>query len=801
MFIKNYLARVSEYNDFNHKRNGDKSSNFKCPVCGKGTYKKMVLNYRKETARCFGVCNKEYTLLELYKTLNNCSIEEAYRNLSNMFNLDIKTKDEVLKDFIENCYIELTKPENSEVTEYLQSRKVRMSTIREIKIGVIKKRLNRELSKLDLDYLGIPPWLNSDAIVFPIHYKGDLKSFILHYYTNEKDIKYYKPKGTSYQIINKNKEDVYVVEGIYDYLSLLQEGFNCYCLFGHTINKNFISDFKDIKDLNIMLDGDKEGRVATRKLLEKYVDATIIELPDGDDPNSLYIKKDSNDFIKYLKTNKIKHLNSSSKYSKADEDRKLINFIQLIESEIELYYDELKEGFVKFRYNELVKFCPIKSSLFMNFITIKYQDYFNDYIGDTTVKKLVANLSAKANFSGSKVKLKNRTSWYKDKICIDLSRDDGKFIIIAKDGWKIEDEFIPLFTTESHQLPQVIPCRRDNAINEFFEIFPNLTSNQQILLLTLICVAFIPDIPKPIISVWGSRGSSKTTLLRALKRIIDRSKIQNLKQPTSEKEMVSQLYHHYFAVFDNLDGVKPWMIRCMTTAATGEGDERRKLYSDDETVIYTYTRMVATTAINRIGLSYPDYNQRLISINLKSIDMDNRKTAVEIKNKIDELIPFVLGEIFTLISKAMMIKEDLNLDGQLHRMSDYQLWSTAIIKAYGLDIETFNEAYSENLKELRIDFLEYNPVVSAINHLIDSDESFEGSATELLDRLEDIAIDLGFDTKHSSFPKSASSLSRRLNSLEDVLLEYDIIYEKGKYKGSNSFRYVKLYQNEGQSND
>lgn len=87
-------------------------------------------------------------------------------------------------------------------------------------------------------------------------------------------------------------EDCLVVEGYFDWVSLVQDGFSACCTLGK-LSRNELSQLRcsPSTSLVIMFDGDDAGVRDADKLAEElFPRARVSRLPDGEDPNSLAVK-------------------------------------------------------------------------------------------------------------------------------------------------------------------------------------------------------------------------------------------------------------------------------------------------------------------------------------------------------------------------------------------------------------------------------------------------------------------------------------------------------------------------------
>lgn len=94
---------------------------------------------------------------------------------------------------------------------------------------------------------------------------------------------------------NKIQSPVYLVEGVWDALSLIQLGKTAFPLLGTRLPKLLVHYLRLLQcPVVIMLDGDNSGRRAADKMFNNLKlicpELSIILLPDGEDPNSLLQK-------------------------------------------------------------------------------------------------------------------------------------------------------------------------------------------------------------------------------------------------------------------------------------------------------------------------------------------------------------------------------------------------------------------------------------------------------------------------------------------------------------------------------
>jgi hypothetical protein len=278
----------------------------------------------------------------------------------------------------------------------------------------------------------------------------------------------------------------------------------------------------------------------------------------------------------------------------------------------------------------------------------------------------------------------------------------------------------------------------------------------------------------------GEKGSAKSTLQQLIKLLVDPAKPILLTIHKDRNEFIQQLNHNYVAFYDNVKHVPYWLSDEACKAVTGIGQTKRKLYTDDDDIVYEYKRCLGFNGIN-ISLTESDFLDRSILIELTRIAKEDRRVESEIIAEFLKLRPKLLAYIFYILVKALQIKPTITLQ-DLPRMADFALWGEAISQAMGNKALEFINAYYENIGQQNIEAIEAHPLAQAIAKYFerqmdsDNDDDFkalEGSPMEVLEVLEIFAqeqckINI---THHKLWPKSPNALTRRLNQIRSNLLE------------------------------
>ena len=227
----------------------------------------------------------------------------------------------------------------------------------------------------------------------------------------------------------------------------------------------------------------------------------------------------------------------------------------------------------------------------------------------------------------------------------------------------------------------------------------------------------VPEIAHAINITHGEKGSAKTTLCVMVKDLIDPDALGLLTTPNDKKEFVQQLSHNHLVVYDNVKSVPHWFSDEICRAVTGIGNSKRRLYSDDEDIIYRYKRCVMVNGIN-ISLTEPDALDRSILTEVARIPNEQRRELSQVIAEFQQIKPKLLAYILDTLVKALQIKPTVQLTN-LPRMADLSVWGESIARAMGYNNLEFINAYYENIGKQNIEALESEPLGQVISKFCD----------------------------------------------------------------------------------
>ena len=90
---------------------------------------------------------------------------------------------------------------------------------------------------------------------------------------------------------------------------------------------------------------------------------------------------------------------------------------------------------------------------------------------------------------------------------------------------------------------------------------------------------------------------------------------------------------------------------------TGTGISKRRLYTDDDDVVYKFKRAIGVNGINLASVR-PDFLDRALVIEVKRIPKDKRRRDEDIKMEFKQLLPEILGWVFDVLVKTLRYRKE-----------------------------------------------------------------------------------------------------------------------------------------------
>src|SRR5262249_31259678 len=233
----------------------------------------------------------------------------------------------------------------------------------------------------------------------------------------------------------------------------------------------------------------------------------------------------------------------------------------------------------------------------------------------------------------------------------------------------------------------------------------------------------------PLLAISGEQGSAKTVLSKLLKALIDPNTAPVRSLSREERELMIAANNGYLLAFDNVSGLPVWLSDALCRLASGGSFAVRRLYSDDEEVLFEAVRPILLNGIEDV-ISRPDLGDRAIFLTLAPIEEAQRRLESELWCDFEIARPRILGALLDAVAHGLRARGRVHLD-RLPPMADFAIWATACETALWPG-GTFARAYAANRRAAIEGMIDADPVASCVRAIVVDRTVWSGSASDLL---------------------------------------------------------------------
>lgn len=346
-----------------------------------------------------------------------------------------------------------------------------------------------------------------------------------------------------------------------------------------------------------------------------------------------------------------------------------------------------------------------------------------------------------------------RVAAHEGAIFLDVGDSLERVVRVSGGRWDLVESGVPVLfkrTQLTGTLPTPVP---GGGIERLWDLLNVSPEDRGLVLAWLVSAIVTPDVPHPVLAVFGEQGSGKSSASRLLVALVDPSPVALRKPPRDMDSWVTAAQGSWVVGLDNLSTVPDWLSDSLCRAVTGEGDVRRQLYSDSELSVFAFRRCVLLNGIE-LGAIRGDLADRLVTVDLDRIPEDRRRTEHEMDREWRDSYPLIFGGLLDLAAGVAQLLPSVRLDTH-PRMADFAAVAAAVDQLVGTRAL---DRFLEKSRTLAEDSLTADPFVAEMATALAGDE-FEGTAAELLARVTPTTD--GW-RRPADWPKSPQQVSGRL---------------------------------------
>lgn len=463
-----------------------------------------------------------------------------------------------------------------------------------------------------------------------------------------------------------------------------------------------------------------------------------------------------------------------------DEDDE--SLLDALTTDIDLWHDPDGVPFATFEREGHQETCAVNAKAFRLLLGARFYGTTRKAAPDRWLTNAIDSLAARARFDGPEAPVFLRLGHHKGRLYLDLGDETWRAVEIDPEGWRVVAR--PPVRFRRGEAMRALPEPVEGG--SLADLWPlvNVPEPQRPLVAGWLLGCLAPRRPYPFLVVTGEQGSAKSTLVRALRELVDPARGGLRALPRDERDLVIAAQHARVLAFDNVSAgqMSPWTADALCRLATGGAIGTRTLYSNAEETVLDVACPVAINGIDGLT-NRADLAERSMVLDLPTIAADTRRAETDLDAALEAVRPGVLGALLTAVAAALggfeAAREDLR--GRLPRMADLAAWVTAGEEALGFERGTFLRAFEVGRRHSDLAALEAEPVAVALVDFMEQRPGsgiWQGSASQLRDVLGRVA---GLEaTRSRAWPASGSGLARVLKRCAPLLRQVGIEITSGR---------------------
>lgn len=430
-----------------------------------------------------------------------------------------------------------------------------------------------------------------------------------------------------------------------------------------------------------------------------------------------------------------------------------------IEAGLELFHDG-ENAYASVPSANGILTYPIGSSAFQQWLRHQAYKSMERPVSRGTLSDAIATLEANALYRGARHPVDIRVAGDTKAVEVDLGQVDGRAIRITANGWELVPRAERRFYRSSGFEPLPEPSRGGNL--SLLQSLLRLDETSFYLFSGFLVNALKPTGPYMALLVEGEQGAGKSFLCHVAKMLIDPNRASKLRLPNNERDLMIHAKEYRLVVYDNASGMHPDMSDALCTLATGGGLGVRRLYTNDELQVFSYSRPLIINGISGYA-DRPDLLERAIPLRLQAMRVEGRKTEREMLTEFERIRPAILGALYDAVSCALRNYDETATPLGL-RMADAARWVASSEAALGFSSGAMIDAIASAQEALFIERINDDALVIAIREVLTipgRNREFNGYVGELFKSFD--------PTRDKALPKTTQQLSKSLVRLRQAM--------------------------------
>lgn len=340
--------------------------------------------------------------------------------------------------------------------------------------------------------------------------------------------------------------------------------------------------------------------------------------------------------------------------------------------------------------------------------------------------------------------------------CINLMDSDGNGVCVDKSGWRVEPvSNFPVRMTNRHGAkPLPKPVRAGDGLDLFERLDRHLPLKvinnaadpndpgvqQRAAMLLYILNQFFRAGSAVHLFLNAPQGSGKTMAMRRLKSLTDDDTAGVLSSVSrNEGDLFAFAEQQTSLGLDNISRMDGTMADIFCGFATGTGQQKRGLYTDDDRRVYAVKASLMYNSVRADIIQRPDLRDRTLDVDLPPLDPKRRKPDQELDAEWEQDRPYIFADHLDALTGALSRLAAVRASTApeaLPRFADAALLAEAAAQALGWKPGLCLDAIRAARQGASSRHLEENPYAVRVRAMLEAEGGeWTGPVSALRDKL------------------------------------------------------------------
>ena len=406
------------------------------------------------------------------------------------------------------------------------------------------------------------------------------------------------------------------------------------------------------------------------------------------------------------------------------------------------------------------------------------------------MKIAMAILAEEARTKGKERAVHLRVGELDGKIYFDLGDALGHVVEIGPEEWRVTTDSPVVFRHPEGMRRLPVPIKDPTARDQLRGLVNLPCPDDFDLYVAWLLGSMYASGPYPILGVISQPGFGKSWLSRIAREIIDPNYAPIRGMPKNEHDFIIAAANSWVIAMDNLTSIPDWFGDALCRLSTGGGFAARRLYSDDEQILFNVQRPAILTGVEAF-LTRADLLDRAIVLEPPAFRPGERRPEAELLKEFRKAHAGILGWLFSVLAGALGI-QDMFTPEDLPRMADFAA-RIAACEPFFLSSRRgqFARIYEGNRHQTDQVSIDASPVGRYLVELGNLG-NWTGSASALLRTLAQRAGSI--ETRAKSWPQTPHALSLQVRRIQPCLQACGLQITFSREAGGNRDRLITLFR-------